>query len=978
MKADELKALAVQVESFATLHPKSKALPKLTAALKVWAGQVTATRAGSVVNISVPSTHFESAFGKEAHVSDINKGLCQGARLSKVRGRDEYTVTVNMDKVADEVAESGVLLTEALQPEVRCLCVLEESHGFQDVAAIALELAICATIPASKKAVAVPRLAVAFELAATKGHRAEVTTDGSAATVYLPVADFDEAFKEMSVGHVNDGLLGLGRASKIVGQDVVAVVANLDKIRSVGGVVGSFNRKAYPAALFGEANEEQVQFRTKWRPPLGINTHDCPKECGKAVHTVVTGVAKTAFDDLVNQVGAMPDQDAVFSNASTNFVFRRAAQNVAGFDMAAQLFCFVVRRLRRALRGCDRKEPLIFVERLEARHVDDDLWLRIKKANKETASLEVQLLELSKPEAVQDFIKDEKDDLERAFAGKVMPVADANRLRNLINMANLLNKPGIREMLAEIAHVECENNSSRKARVVVLGLPTGPPRDPLRKKVRFVPLRNWHRGDLKKVTVALHMTTQVFGHLRTTTVLDKSAFDPTDVEKAHGIDVEELSREATHMVTGSRCWLARLHQRKVYSSRLKDPDGTKHVLKQSHTLFGADKPTKDKPRHGVYMATIMLRVSYKVPVVLRPEAFKTDGSGGFVFIDEGMRARTAIQVNCTGRTDTELSVTMTAVEELTQLTAIIRPALIASAKDRSKAARSRARRLQDPNVQAHLNKLKAKVNSLKEEGKDVPFRLEKEMGIALAHGAFKGSLFKSELNELVEEGDEAEATKRAKVEEGGNDRVDDVEAAARELDELLKADLEVAKADLDKECGDDAGPPKVAEAYKDKYLGPLFDPKQYEAHCNRRRHKGLKPISPRRFTKIQERRTRRKAKRRLWHVQGNVIRMQDAALRRLIPEGTSAAFLGRLNFHEFKLYKRIMAVFQVLSLCSYWDRTFIYCVNRGIVLVEICEGYTTKQCPGPNCGMLNNVGAKKVFKCARCQYTCPRDIKVGE
>lgn len=167
----------------------------------------------------------------------------------------------------------------------------------------------------------------------------------------------------------------------------------------------------------------------------------------------------------------------------------------------------------------------------------------------------------------------------------------------------------------------------------------------------------------------------------------------------------------------------------------------------------------------------------------------------------------------------------------------------------------------------------------------------------------------------------------------------------------------------------------MAKKFGDDYLGPLFDPERYTKHCARRLKNGRKPITPRRFLKIQERRVRRSAKTALWRLKGEVKRRQNKALRTLIPMGTSLVFCSRLNFHKFKLYKRIMAVFQVLALCGYWDRTFTYCANRGIVLIETLESYTTKKFPVCNCHV--NVGASKVFHCNKCGYKRPRDIKAS-
>ena len=71
------------------------------------------------------------------------------------------------------------------------------------------------------------------------------------------------------------------------------------------------------------------------------------------------------------------------------------------------------------------------------------------------------------------------------------------------------------------------------------------------------------------------------------------------------------------------------------------------------------------------------------------------------------------------------------------------------------------------------------------------------------------------------------------------------------------------------------------------------------------------------------------------------------------------------------------AIFMVLALWNFWDRMYTYCMNRSIALIEICKGYTTKQCARRKCGKRTNIGASETFKCWNCKYKRPRDIKVS-
>ena len=97
-------------------------------------------------------------------------------------------------------------------------------------------------------------------------------------------------------------------------------------------------------------------------------------------------------------------------------------------------------------------------------------------------------------------------------------------------------------------------------------------------------------------------------------------------------------------------------------------------------------------------------------------------------------------------------------------------------------------------------------------------------------------------------------------------------------------------------------------------------------------------------------------------------------LAEMIPVGTSLVLCARLNFHNFKLSHRIKKYLSYLALASFHDRMKIRCENVGAVLLNVNEGYTTKQCP--NCDHHVNVGASDWFACDRCGFERGRDLKV--
>jgi len=337
-----------------------------------------------------------------------------------------------------------------------------------------------------------------------------------------------------------------------------------------------------------------------------------------------------------------------------------------------------------------------------------------------------------------------------------------------------------------------------------------------------------------------------------------------------------------------------------------------------------------------------------------------------------------------------MTVEFEVVETNSELPGLIAPGLAAWAAFYSWGGMSRAQRFRDPGVIAHFRRLLAKKNRLEAAGQPVPLALSNEIGVGMAHGVFANGVYRTDLDKMLGEEDDDGNTskkKKSKEEAQGGDCVDDMAAAAAEIDKVLLKSLQQEQNTLDMElqqAGGVAGRPEVARAAGDKYLGPLLTPHQWqrlEALNERRSHcsEPKRPYTPREYVRKLERRKRRAGKEKWERVQRDVQQRQDQGLRTLIPEGTSAVFASRLNYHSFAkhLSHRINAIFMVLALCNFWDRMYTYCVNRGIALIEICEGYTTKQCARRKCGKRTNVGASETFKCWKCKYERSRDIKVS-
>jgi hypothetical protein len=112
-------------------------------------------------------------------------------------------------------------------------------------------------------------------------------------------------------------------------------------------------------------------------------------------------------------------------------------------------------------------------------------------------------------------------------------------------------------------------------------------------------------------------------------------------------------------------------------------------------------------------------------------------------------------------------------------------------------------------------------------------------------------------------------------------------------------------------------------------------------------------------------------------LRGRIRAEQNDIIPKLVPAGTSLVLCLRLNFHTFgRLARVVKRYFGYLALAAFHTRLRRYCVRRRAVLLNVCEGKTTKRCI--SCFHDNHhVGGAKVFKCPVCGFKRPRVLKVS-
>jgi hypothetical protein len=249
-------------------------------------------------------------------------------------------------------------------------------------------------------------------------------------------------------------------------------------------------------------------------------------------------------------------------------------------------------------------------------------------------------------------------------------------------------------------------------------------------------------------------------------------------------------------------------------------------------------------------------------------------------------------------------------------------------------------------------------------------QMRRQLGIAKANGAFSKE-YKTEMEELHDD---------AGVVEGEDEKDKDVRESMKEVDDEFKEKMREPVARLRRNQAErDDVREKLKKKGWDEFLGPLWTEEiegRYQNHCGKPIEANLDPLTRRRYLKYYvEKRLRRRAKWTQWRIRRKVKREQNRTLPEMVPVGTSFVFCARLNFHDFKLSRRIMKYFGFLALADYHDRIRMRCENVGAVLVNANEAYTTKKCPV--CDKHVNVGAAKVFRCPKGHFERHRDIKVG-
>jgi hypothetical protein len=386
--------------------------------------------------------------------------------------------------------------------------------------------------------------------------------------------------------------------------------------------------------------------------------------------------------------------------------------------------------------------------------------------------------------------------------------------------------------------------------------------------------------------------------------------------------------------------------------------------------FCSKSPHRVKSRGNTYYhQQLLLRYSYCAPVVPRAPECLAKGTGGIVLGDLGGRACTFIRMDRPGDAANEFE--LKGSEFFNDLSGKILDGCAKSEALLSRSGLSRSERHKDPQTQRYYETLnnrlaEAEAHGRMSETQLLAMRQQKNLGAR--HGAF-GAEFKSGVETMAAE---------PNVMDGGSDAEQAMRQSMAEADAALKGAFEEeasriahAKSRMEEKRK------QLLREGKDEFLGAEWTAEveeRYRRHCACRDEKGLPRRSRRFFLKYKvEKRERRRAKWIQWSIRRMVRNEQNAALAKIVPVGTSVVLCGRLNFHEFKrLSSRIRKYFGYLALASFHDRMEIRCENVGAVLLNVCEGYTTKQCF--SCNGHVNVGAKKVFRC-RCGYRRHRDLK---
>jgi hypothetical protein len=789
-----------------------------------------------------------------------------------------------------------------------------------------------------------------YKCEAEDGDKASMTVPKDVFRAAFPTATHGNTFK---VGHVNQGLLGACTAEGIGGRGhglmAYKITFDLPLLERVGvPLLQEPSRAAERVEPVDEIlRDGHDYFREPWTVDGSLPAAACPREFGVRVDVDVNEPDSLAnIDRLRAGYERLANGDALMAERSIPFALREdkdgGAHKDADADDALTLASSFYTTVMNLLIECVLYEPDGVTERAVVTTLDRDncarkFWRLIERVE---GGLQAQLAHLATVGNVKYLLELEKEERERELrAYKGGSPAIENRIRKLDIFINVLDKDAISQHLIEWSRVVYEANAARWEQIK-RGERAGPPKLLKACRIANIPLRNARCNEVFNFLQAFGLPTTVVGTFRKVTVGERDPFG--DVKEC---STKDMARDAKAEVA-TRC-----------------------VLQKALQKVRIPKPGSDKA--WFYQRRLLIRYSYEAPLAPRTPECLAPGRGPVRAYDPGGRAFTEVKMESKGKSwfGSSERFSFEGREFFQGLSGKILSRTTLSGSKLSRAQLSRNERSRDAKAQLYYKGLEQKIKQA-ERDKSLSKGVLKALRKQLSKGYKKKQ--ETDVEELVaDNGKKAESEEEADVQKK-------MEATDTEFKDKLREEAERIKH-YKARIYDNAK--ELKKKYGDEFLGPLWTDQveaRYQRYRVKREEDDLDVPTRRFFLKYKiEKRMRRKAKWINLDTHRMVEAEQDAALAQMIPEGTSLVICARLNFHNFKrLSRRVKRYFSYLALASFHDRMKIRCENVGAVLLNVCEGYTTKKCPA--CGHHVDVGASKWFQCSadECDFECGRDLKV--
>ena len=771
--------------------------------------------------------------------------------------------------------------------------------------------------------------------------------DATSREMLVPKETFKKLFPrtvrrngDLDMGNFNRGLPGIVHGDGLTRRGFVRLTFYETGARRKGLIIATSEvemLKSNCVQFFGQENVTQSDCHAEWFAIDGFSMEAfCPRKIGESRSGVVMGEAREYFDAIRQQYPKIGRMDAEVAQRSAPFALQQWQSkydyNPVPWHDLSLLFAFFTNLLIDILLEAGGDKP--FVDKITEKNVSPWIWERCR----DKTDLRWQLMCFADVNWLIQLLGERT----AILAGSTKK-EDKRRCKNLRRMQFLLGggprpeneHPGHRNgswwaHLQVWVDVSYEGNSSR-AELSKNGSVVGPPKHVVRSLLETIPMCNREYFDLHNALAGTGFEVAVFGRLPGIAEFPQKKYAVID-----------LSHRGSRGIVQSRCYI--LRQRQLYV-RSENRCVKFNTLKLQHSA---------PHRATFYIKTTSVRYSFLMPIAPRQqECLAANGSGQMTVSDFGGRCITWIEVKCVDNDPHKLQVT--AREQCRGLSQWIITRAAKSAKLRSFSAQSRAFRLRGSSVaQLTFLDLLAKEEQF---GDNLLRALAKHLGILKAHG-MATSNWQTELQTLLE----------MDGENGGDATKAEIEAdLVREIFDEFRDLLGDGAKEL-KLCASSGHP-----------LGLLWTPEvqlQFERHCDLRDLHHLPRLTPRVFLRRNvEKRMNRQAKGLDRRTRGHVRKVQNDSLKEMVPSGTSLVVAPRLNFHTFgRLARCVKLYFGFLALCNFHDRLHRYCTNHGAVLLNACEGKTTKRCL--DCGKDVRVGGSEVFKCPNCKTRRPRDVKV--